>query len=256
MADTWQSKCDCMSQHQHHVRFHIQLFSCVPAVQHVLQPGRGEGRNWQAVPRWPPRWHFLLLHPGGVLLQLHDSRQHSSCTLHRGNVYPSCMQCWCVKTNAQCGGSSTLLGCLAAYFTHTLTRRLSTLTMSQSESVCAYVKILVSHLLPVVATDVRWQNRGVIAASIDFTYKGERRRRLLATYAHIRALSVISNGIMEKTWVLSAPVAPRISSSWEAKVTGVLMGPEGGSFPSADLLSAEEHLRASHWWSYLTNRVN
>lgn len=69
-------------------------------------------------------------------------------------------------------GSSTLLCCLSAYFTHTVSK----LTISQTVTVCAYVKTLVAHLLPVVATDVRWQNRGVIAASIDFTYKGERRR--------------------------------------------------------------------------------
>ena len=34
----------------------------------------------------------------------------------------------------------------------------------------------VALLLPLVATDVRWQNRDVIAASIDFIYKGERRK--------------------------------------------------------------------------------
>lgn len=159
-----------LSQHQYHSRFQIQLFSCVPTVQHVLQPGRGEGRHWQTVPRWPPWWHFLLLHPGGVLLQLHDSRQHSSCTLHRGNMYPSCMQCLCVKQTLRKQHPALLSVCL--FYTHTVSK----LTISQTVTVCAYVKTLVAHLLPVVATDVRWQNRGVIAASIDFTYKGERRR--------------------------------------------------------------------------------
>lgn len=92
---------------------------------------------------------------------------------------------------------------------HTHTLSLSRLTISQTVSVCvcAYVKTLVAHLLPVVATDVRWQNRGVIAASIDFTYKGKRRKGLLVTYAHSRALSAINNGTMEQTWVLSATVA-------------------------------------------------
>lgn len=112
---------------------------CVPAVQHVLQPGRGEGRHWQAVPWWPPRWHLLLLHPGGVLLQLHDSRQRSSCTLHGGNMYPSCIQCSWEEYRFKVEEAAFTL--LSAYFiTHKHTPSLYTNNLP--DSVCMLKPLL------------------------------------------------------------------------------------------------------------------
>lgn len=59
-----------------------------PAVQHVVQQGRCESWDRPALPWRAPKWHILLLHPGGLLLQLHPGWSCYCCALHWGSLYP------------------------------------------------------------------------------------------------------------------------------------------------------------------------
>lgn len=68
------------------------LSSCLcvlaPAVQHIIQQGCCEGWDRPALPWRAPQWHILLLHPGGLLLQLHAGWSCCCCALHWGSLYP------------------------------------------------------------------------------------------------------------------------------------------------------------------------
>lgn len=69
-----------------------ELSSCpcvlAPAVQHVVQQGCCESWDRPALPWRAPEWHILLLHAGGLVLQLHFGWNCFCCALHRGSLYP------------------------------------------------------------------------------------------------------------------------------------------------------------------------
>ncbi len=105
----------------------------------------------------------------------------------------------------------------------------------------------VALLLPLVATDVQWQNRDVLAASIDFIYKGERRKG--ACVGICSTVCACSRGFdCDKQWDNGANMIPvdhnhahththtctqaqeHTHTHLSPKVTGALMEPDGRKF--------------------------
>lgn len=118
----------------------------------------------------------------------------------------------------------------------------------------------VAHLLTFVATDVQWQNKDVIAASINFIYKGEKRK---AVCIGLHVVCTQQGFDCTKQWnneTNMIPVNYNRAHTYICHRNRRSQVPQwskmGGSFPSADLLRAEEILRASRWRSDLTDRVS